>query len=646
MASGLYAGLHAASVINDTAVDATASAITGIGTMALSDNVALGVATGSSQYLLSKFGNILPFVGSYVEDVTSRINSAENYLCIGSAGLAIAGVSVLGTLASKGIKGIVNKVKNKQAVKDSNETLKEDILKRIEDAKENTSEELEKRTNKQVILDIVCDELRMDDIDIPYNLQDTFELKTILQTQPLKKKMRALNVMNTLNKIEKDNNRTFKDRIKDYAKYAYYGGILTLAGLGAYDRFFNNGFLKNLRFNIEDLENQKKEETKKLMTKIKNINGGINDIVEGDLSMDPNSDMYKIAAMGFDEVHEPIIKTLEANGGKLDYNDFVVDKETKAWMTEKNFAEVSEVLNYASNLDLPDSAYIEMAKEENKIIGDFLAENTVSRNIFEKIWKSVEIDWENMHLTSEVSEALISEGMEPSVEGVKKWLGLFETDVAKVKYNNHLFPTELVEVAVKTEGTEFKEEDLESIFHEEAQKAIVEMGYKDPYEFVDAIQNVDLKVLREEIPIISENATSNEVEEIITTVQNDPKMNMLFYTPIGKEMKEALETIGKINAIEAAKDYLESVKIKSPYKVFGVGAVAGTIANGIKSLFTRKSKKVPELPEAKAGENNEKENFENSIKVDLNDSQVVDDSNIQEAKDEVEEKGKGKDEEK
>ena len=54
------------------------------------------------------------------------------------------------------------------------------------------------------MLDIVCDELRRSGIDIPTHLQDTFELKTILQTQPVMKKNKALNIMNTLKKIEEE----------------------------------------------------------------------------------------------------------------------------------------------------------------------------------------------------------------------------------------------------------------------------------------------------------------------------------------------------------------------------------------------------------------------------------------------------------
>ncbi len=227
--SGLVTALQLSSLIKDDRKDLTASTITGMGRMDLSGNVAISATKG-----LNKIGKWIPAIGLFIKELINE---------------------------------------NDQEIKEPNEELKEDILKRIEDAKRSTSEELNKRTNKQVILDIVCDELRINEVDIPYDLQDTYELKTILQAQPLNKKTRAANIAKNLKKIERSNDRTFKDKIKDYAKYAYYGGILTLAGLGTYN-IFRPGFLERINlFNEKGLQEQSDErnENSKIETVLKMV---------------------------------------------------------------------------------------------------------------------------------------------------------------------------------------------------------------------------------------------------------------------------------------------------------------------------------------------------------------------------------------
>ncbi len=657
ISSSLLLGLHAASVVNDTLSDEVAAALTGIGGATLSKNVALGITAGGSQYALSKFGNLIPFAGSFIEQATSAINNLENYFYFGGAGVAIAGAGVTGMLAFKGIKNIVEKNKAKKNINESVDVLKEDILKKIQESKEEVSQELSERSNKQVILDIVCDELRRSGVDVPEHLQDTFELKALLHNQPIRKKMKVLNVMNFLKKIEEEEHQTFKDRVKNYAKYAYYGGIIALAGLGAYDMFINPGFLENIKYSSKDLDRLSESAKENLNESSKYINQSVKGINDIDVSTQSNSNHLKMLALGKDKVPPSLVDTLENCGGEINYDSFTVDADTKLWMLNHDLDSFEEVKDYISKMPISASSYVESAKKINKTLGGILSENIKESKVLGIFPSGNEtIDWDNIKLSDTLVSELKKLGVEPTVDGLQKWTESLGTDAMRVADNFGEVPQSLYSLSLKRKLSGFTKNDWESLFHITTENELKKLGYSDIYEFKDALESADIESLKSRLnlgkSIIPDGASPDEIKKIIQeNIKNSSDMqevvnisDQVLGTHISEQMESALQTIGNIESYEATKAFIESVKyvntIKNPKKVFAIGAVAGTIVNGFKDLFSRKSKKqISALPEAKTDKNYEQEEFENSLKVDIKDSVNINNTNKQKNK-EIDDKEK------
>lgn len=632
LSSALLTGLHTASVVNDTMGDEVASALTGIGSTALTGNVAIGLTAGGTQYGLSKFGNLIPFVGSMIEETTSKLNSAENYLCASSAGLIIASVGVVGNLAFKGIKGLIEKNKNKQETKKTVDVLKEDILKKIQESRNDASEQLEKRSNKQVILDIVCDELRMSGIDVPSNLENTFELKTIMKSQPINKKLKALNVMNTLKKIEEDDKKTFKDRIKKYAKYAYYGGVIALAGLGAYDMFIHPGFLKNIRYSDKEIDDLIEGEKKGLEDSKEYINENINNIDNIDFSVDSNANNVRIIIFGEKNIPKTIVDEMKKNNGLIDYDNFVPGEEEQAWMNQNNIDSFDELINWIQSFDISDGTYIKVLKNANGVLGEFLDENTIKKGPLEffGIGKKV-IDWENMKLTTEVASELKSLGIEPNIENFHNYVDSLGTDAMRIVDNSELVPCSLNILAKSDLSDNLDKSDVESIFHFGTTEELNDLRYPNIYEFKSKFEAIDIEEYFDSLnldeKIIPDNATPERAGEIIKKI--NPHLQQIidlsdnaFGTHINTEMGKAMQYISNIESYETTKEFLKNVKgvdiFRDPKKIFGIGAVTGTISGGIRNLFKKINKKnVPALAEAKIDENQEIEEFNNRLKVDF-----------------------------
>ncbi len=645
--------IHAASIVNDTISDEAAAVLTGIGGTVLSKNVAIGITEGGLQYGLSKFGNLIPLAGSFIEQTTSSINNLENYFFWGGAGLALAGLGI----TVKAFKNWHEKNKDKKNINESIDVLKGDILKKIQESKDATSEEISKRSNKQVMLDIVCDELRRSGVDIPEHLQDTFELKALLHNQPITKKMKVLNVMNALKKIEEEDQQTFKDRIKQYAKYAYYGGIIALAGLKAYDMFINPGFLENIKYSSKDLDKLSESAKENLTESSKYINESIKNANGLDSSTQSNSNRLKMLALGKDKVPPSLVSTLEDCGGEINYDSFTVDPDTKSWMLTHGLDSFEEVKDYINKMPISDSSYIEAAKKVNKTLGEILSENVKKPKLLGIFPTGSEtIDWDNIKLNDTLVSELKKMRVEPTINGLQKWTEGLGTDAMKVADNFGEVPQSLYSLSLKRKTSGFTKNDWESIFHTTTEKELEKLGYSNIYEFEKALESADIEGFKSRLslekPIIPDGASPDEIKKIIQeNIKNNVDMqeivnmsDQVLGTHISDQMEAALQTIGSLESYEATKAFIENVKyantVNNPKKVFAIGSIAGIIVNGVKNLFKRKPKKtIYALPEAKTDRNHEQEDFENTLRVDVQDGKNIDSTNGQKNK-EIEDKEK------
>lgn len=239
--AGAATGVRIATTANATNPELTASIITGIASAGLSGNIGIGIAAGGSQYALSQYGSFIPVVGRYIDKVTETINKTENFTTITTGVIAITGVTILGKCVYKGAKHILDKKRGNKKEKENEKLYGDEIRKKLSEAKKDASEEMKSRTDKQIMLDVLCDELRRKGMDIPEGVNSPAQLQVLLKTASKEEKKYAIDVLKDLNQYHKENNVGFKDKIKGIAKTAYWGGIITLAGLGAYDIFLNPG---------------------------------------------------------------------------------------------------------------------------------------------------------------------------------------------------------------------------------------------------------------------------------------------------------------------------------------------------------------------------------------------------------------------
>ena len=254
-------GLAAGSSLTETMPDLAPSIITALSAGAITNDLGIGVFSGGSQYLLSKFGNYIPIVGNVIEDVTRTIGAKETILATtGTAALLTLGVKIIPNLIYKGAKGTFNNIKNKIDKKNKTSELNEqiaieDVENRIKKAKEDATTEIGKRSNKEVLLDVILDTLRSEGLEIPREVNTPEELKVYVNKLSNKDKSQVYKIVDTLEDIKENNTKNFKTTISGLAKTAYWGGVLALAGLGAYDAFLNPGFIDGLT-SKKELENQ------------------------------------------------------------------------------------------------------------------------------------------------------------------------------------------------------------------------------------------------------------------------------------------------------------------------------------------------------------------------------------------------------
>ncbi len=273
ISAGVLIGSNIGNTLNDLAGDEAASLITGLTTGGITGNAAAAIGVGGAQYAISKFGHYIPVVGNVLEDITKKVNTHIN---IGAA----VGVSTAATLLFQvlpyTIKGTINWIKSKKkppAVptvpsekgddeKGTDEQAQGkdggDFSSRLEHAQGVTDECLKRKNPREIALEITADALRTKGINIPKGTYSNEQLKEYTKSLNKEDKEEILEVARTLEEANKLKETGFKHIVKNIAKTAYWGGIIALLGLGAYDKFINPGFIQALH---------DKQELRKLMDK-------------------------------------------------------------------------------------------------------------------------------------------------------------------------------------------------------------------------------------------------------------------------------------------------------------------------------------------------------------------------------------------
>ena len=228
--------------------DISASVITTLATGVATGNFATAAGVGAAQLGASKAVQFLP---DAVGDVVQNVNEIETMA--GVTGLALGGALILKvapTLIKHGVIAAKNFIISKKQDKDRANALskqeKDELGKKIDDSIKLTAQTIQGKSSREVALGIIADTLRSKGIEIDNSIATKEELKKYTQSLSKEDKKDVLEVANVLEQVENSKEGQLKSTLSGLAKTAYWGGVIALAGLGAYDVFLNPGFIEGL----------------------------------------------------------------------------------------------------------------------------------------------------------------------------------------------------------------------------------------------------------------------------------------------------------------------------------------------------------------------------------------------------------------
>lgn len=245
--AALY-GISVGGLLNDVAPDAVPAVITALSVGGITGNLTTAFTAGGTQYAASKLLKDIPILGDAIEIVNNTETMAA------STGVMVGGVilaKVLPGLVYKGAKGLYNSIKRRKEEREGKKELNKDIAKRLKESSEDVEKEIDFRSDKDVLLDVIRDSLISKGIQIPRNINSSEELKVYLQQLDNNQKRDVYKIASTLEDIKEDSDKSLKKTLGRVAKTAYWGGVIALAGLGVYDAFINPGFLEGIRIRGE-----------------------------------------------------------------------------------------------------------------------------------------------------------------------------------------------------------------------------------------------------------------------------------------------------------------------------------------------------------------------------------------------------------
>lgn len=235
-------GMNVGTTLSQWDAATSASIMTGLTTGAISGKGWVGLTVGGGQWIASKFGGLIPGIGDIIEDSLEKVNT--QLVLGGSIGVAVGGALLFktGKMAYKAAVGTLKRMQHMKKVREN----KEDMDKKIETALEETQEAIDNKSNKDVMMEIVIDTLKSKGIQIDGKIHTITQLKEYVNGLDADSKAEVAEITGVLEKVGRENESNAKKALKGIAKTAYWGGIIALAGLGAYDELINPGFLDAL----------------------------------------------------------------------------------------------------------------------------------------------------------------------------------------------------------------------------------------------------------------------------------------------------------------------------------------------------------------------------------------------------------------
>ena len=165
--ASLY-GISLSSAATEIAGDEFASVISGLTAGGATGNIIAGLGVSAGQYALSKYGNLIPFVGGAIEQVTRQANAAITTAGVTGASMGIALIGrVIPSIIIKGGKAIANKLNIKKDAKKGQRDFYEEAFQKIDKAINETNLEVESRTKGSAAMDIVKDYCSELGINVP-----------------------------------------------------------------------------------------------------------------------------------------------------------------------------------------------------------------------------------------------------------------------------------------------------------------------------------------------------------------------------------------------------------------------------------------------------------------------------------------------
>ena len=264
--------------------DISASVVTTLATGVATGDFAVAAGAGAAQLGVSKAAQFLP---DAVGDIVQNANEVETMA--GATGIALGGALVLkvaptlikhGILAAKNF--IVSKKQDKERAKALTAQEKKELGEKIDTSIKHTAQVIQGKSAREIALGIIADTLKSKGIELDGSIISKEDLKKYTQSLDKEDKKDVLEVAKALEKAEGLKEDDLKKALGGLAKTAYWGGVIALAGLGAYDAFLNPGFIEGLVVRDSQVAQQTqatfseqlsavKEEVTKVPQKIKNI---------------------------------------------------------------------------------------------------------------------------------------------------------------------------------------------------------------------------------------------------------------------------------------------------------------------------------------------------------------------------------------
>lgn len=248
LSTATMVGLNVGNSLATWDPEISASVITALGTGLVTGDLTAATVAGGAQLALGKSAQMLP---PAIGDIIQNVNELETMA--GSTGIVLTGallLKVVPTLAKHGFLAARNfirtKVKDNKNRKLLNEQEKIELGEKIETTLDLTAKTIEGKSAREVSLGIIADTLRARGIHIDDNILSREDLKKHIQLLNREDKKDVAAVADVLKNVQDLKGNQLKQTLSSLAKYAYWGGVIALAGLGTYDAFLNPGFIEGL----------------------------------------------------------------------------------------------------------------------------------------------------------------------------------------------------------------------------------------------------------------------------------------------------------------------------------------------------------------------------------------------------------------